>query len=362
MNKTNCQRTALESAAKNGHDECVQMLIQTGMHEQIYYKYAFNKAMAFKHENITGMLVEALGYENIPEDYLMIALLHGTEGGNQYCADLLKDHLATGLEAAVHKDFPKSLKVIMEAGADVNALYHGMTALTRAALRPHPSSCLGILLQAGGDVNQLDNFGVTALMRAASRVNDNIVALIKAGADVNIMSPKLGTALFTAAKSKFVINTRTLLRAGIRINQVNQFRNNALQNYLRMRIIFIRFAMCKLLFVAGETLDVAHLNKPKMKINRNFRDRPEVNLKHLCRRAVRKHLLDLNPHIHLFHRVPQLELPFILTDYLLYNLSLSEEHDHSDGDDIDVGDNDCEVMRQLMKLSGIRSSSYKNQE
>ena len=120
--------------------------------------------------------------------------------------------------------------------------------------------------------------------------------------------------------------------------------------------------MCKLLFVAGETLDVAHLNKPKMKINPNFRDRPEVNLKHLCRRAVRKHLLDLNPHIHLFHRIPQLELPFILTDYLLYNLSLSEEYDHNDGDDIDVDDNDCEVMRQLMKLSGIRSSSYKNQE
>ena len=167
---------------------------------------------------------------------------------------------------------------------------------------------------------------------------------------MNIMSPKLETALFTAAKSKFVINTRTLLRAGIRINQVNQFRNNALQNYLRMRIIFIRFAMCKLLFVAGETLDVAHLNKPKMKINQNFRERPEVNLKHLCRRAVRKHLLDLNPHIHLFHRVPQLELPFILTDYLLYNLSLSQEYEHNDGDDTDVDDNDCEVMRQLMKL------------
>ena len=99
----------------------------------------------------------------------------------------------------------------------MNALYHGMTALTRAALRPHPSSCLRILLQAGADVNQLDNFGVTALMRAASRVNDNIVALIKAGADVIIISPKLGTALFTAAKSKFVINTRTLLRAGISI-------------------------------------------------------------------------------------------------------------------------------------------------
>ena len=45
MNKTNCQRTALESAAKNGHDECVQMLIQTSMHEQIYYKYAFNNGV-----------------------------------------------------------------------------------------------------------------------------------------------------------------------------------------------------------------------------------------------------------------------------------------------------------------------------
>ena len=107
MNKTNCQRTALESAARNGHDKCVQMLIQTGMHEKIYYKYAFNKAMAFKHENITGMLVEALGYENIPEDYLMKALLHGTEGGQSVLCRSPKGTSRRGSRSSGAQRFPQ---------------------------------------------------------------------------------------------------------------------------------------------------------------------------------------------------------------------------------------------------------------
>ena len=48
------------------------------------------------------------------------------------------------------------------------------------------------------------------------------------------------------------------------------------------------------------------------------------NLKHLCREAIRKHLLLLDPHEHLFGRVPQLGLPKLLREYLLFRMSLSE--------------------------------------
>ena len=47
-------------------------------------------------------------------------------------------------------------------------------------------------------------------------------------------------------------------------------------------------------------------------------------LKHACREAVRNHLIGLNKHLHLFHRVYQLGLPTLLASYLVYYMSLHE--------------------------------------
>ena len=47
------------------------------------------------------------------------------------------------------------------------------------------------------------------------------------------------------------------------------------------------------------------------------------NLSHLCREAIRNHLLDIDRHENLFVRVPRLGLPPVLNDYLLYNVSLN---------------------------------------
>ena len=63
----------------------------------------------------------------------------------------------------------------------------------------------------------------------------------------------------------------------------------------------------------------------------------------MCGEAIRKHLLDLDPHRHLFSRVPRLGLPRSLTEYLLYDMSLDthseEDKNGSDNrtssDDID---------------------------
>ena len=47
----------------------------------------------------------------------------------------------------------------------------------------------------------------------------------------------------------------------------------------------------------------------------------KLNLKHICRRMIRKHLLKLDRHKNLFVRIPQLGLPSIITEYLLYGMS-----------------------------------------
>ena len=51
----------------------------------------------------------------------------------------------------------------------------------------------------------------------------------------------------------------------------------------------------------------------------------KLSLQHQCRQAIRKHLIHLEPHIHLFHRIPKLALPPSVSHYLLYNISLDDE-------------------------------------
>ena len=77
-------------------------------------------------------------------------------------------------------------------------------------------------------------------------------------------------------------------------------------------------ATCLLLFTAGESTDGLD-SIPHCLLFEDLK----LNLKHICREAIRKHLLDVDPHTHLFIRVPQLQLPSSLTEYLLYNLSLN---------------------------------------
>ena len=55
----------------------------------------------------------------------------------------------------------------------------------------------------------------------------------------------------------------------------------------------------------------------------------KLELKHICRMTIREHLLKLDPHTHLFDRVPKLELAADLRDYLLFNMSLKHDPNFS---------------------------------
>ena len=58
-----------------------------------------------------------------------------------------------------------------------------------------------------------------------------------------------------------------------------------------------------------------------------------LNLRHICRETIRKHLLNLDPHTHLFDRMPRLGLPSLLTRYLLYYKSLDDDVDGTSNGD-----------------------------
>ena len=93
-----------------------------------------------------------------------------------------------------------------------------------------------------------------------------------------------------------------------------------------------------LLFAAGETIDGTTVERgdyygngkvqvpiPEFLLHQDLR----FCLKHLCREAIRKHLILLDPHTHLF----------ALQEYLLYDMSL----DDRDDDDCNIDTNEYDT-------------------
>ena len=66
----------------------------------------------------------------------------------------------------------------------------------------------------------------------------------------------------------------------------------------------------------------------------------DMSLKHMCREAIRKRLLELEPHSNLFSRIPELGLPSSLQSYLLFHVSLNQEDSGIDRINNDDDDSD----------------------
>ena len=139
------------------------------------------------------------------------------------------------------------------------------------------------------------------------------------------------TALIWTARqssSRVVDCIKILLRAGALINKFDNVGQNALLNSMRNDYkTYSNDEASVLLFAAGEILDGeiagCKVNTSTVVIPEFLRHKElKFCLKHLSRQAIRKHLIHLDPHTHLFWRIPHLQLPSALCKYLLYYLSL----------------------------------------
>ena len=228
----------------------------------------------------------------------------------------------------------ETLKFLLEKGANVNQIAHvnkTKTALSHA-VDNDDHECLDVLLKAGADVNIVYENGATILNKAAwSRSISCINLLLQAGADVNEVDSYHNTPLIVAAE--YNINcVKLLLRANAKINMFNANGRNALCNHVYS--VLCNFlspgynqpdrTMVLLLYAAGETLDgITADDDEKMSLVLNYLEKRGTCLKHLCREAIRKHLLDINCWYNLFDRVPKLGLPELLSQYMLFNMSLN---------------------------------------
>ena len=379
--------TAVQEAAEKGHEECVQIFVKSGVDVK---SGVLSRAVLNNYKTIAEFLIKSGA--DVNEGSLGTAV----EQGHKECVDLLllsgaivnnadHTHIYPPLIIATRNfRYEGCVETLISAGADVNSRgCDGITSLMYAAERGD-EKMVDVLIKAGANVNELDDVGMNPLMRAVMGKNktcvqmlikagadmsmpteliamsslalaeasqtcaDLVKLLIEAGADVNIPSVRGG--IFAFSSHATVNSARMLLRAGAKINVFDHNNINTLKRIIaENNPRTLSKVLCMLLFAAGETIDGITVEQrdcygisklyvpvPDFLLHQDLR----FCLKHLCREAMRKHLILLDRHTHLFRRVPRLGLPAALEQYLLYDMSLDGENDDHSTDECCIDTNE----------------------
>ena len=163
------------------------------------------------------------------------------------------------------------------------------------------------------------------------------------------------TALIIAASLGKLQCIKMLLKSGAHVNK-SSFGSNALKSYI-MKCASPSKDVAMLLYASGEQVRPdAFFKVPKFLHFKTIK----MKLKHICRQAIRKHLLELDLHQHLFGRVPRLGLPNDLNKYLMFNVSL--ETDEQENDDSDDGDDDDDDNENKADNNDNDNSKTKNSQ
>ena len=445
-------QTPLFHALHHGALECLETLVRTGadVNVQCYTgETPTIVAVNFGYDKSLEVLVNAGADVNIRAWGGYTALMKASEFGRTACVDLLlsagadvnRCSIPEGRTALQFARGSCCIKSLLDAGADVNEPGpYGSTALMHAVCDGNTDS-MKVLIKAGADVNatvcyrgETLCYGVTALHHSYLLIKDvssvrkhllGIKLLLLAGAKVNMFHSKGGNALFTGrnevlAKVIF-LHVCVILFTGGGFLQIlgggvcpkfsggvsapnfrggcllqifgggvcpkfsggvsapnfrggvsapnfrggcllqifgggvcskfsgggsSNFRNTVTVRPVRILLECILVECCvynhadkrkeqiKLLFAAGEKIQSDEVMKAVQDCG--FMEPPqETSLMNITRCAIREHLLKLDPHTHLFGRVPRLGLPAALAHCLLYDQTLDEGDDENNGDDDD---------------------------
>ena len=304
--------TPLIAASSKGHFQCVEILIQAGANVNVRNYWPGDTALTLAaqgggHYQCVHNLIQGGADVNRSSFNGISPLMEATRHGRHECVLLLTI-----------------------AGANVNETARPIVEASRGG---HLQS-IEILVKAGAGVNLKDPFRQTALIAAIGEqhihnVYHNIYSstsgehakcinfLLEAGADANqVVGPPLGLASLTCN----VKVLRRLLYAGAKINvALHDLRKRGdTDRVARLQVV-------RLLFAAGETLVFVDVGNHGYSYGET-ENYLQLNMMNICRRAIRKHLLKLDPHENLFVRVPRFGLSAALQRFLLYYLI----HDNDD--------------------------------
>ena len=172
------------------------------------------------HLEIVKLLLDAGADVNIPSRSGQTPLYQASGQGYLEIVKLLlnagADIKVEGiLYQAIKNGHLETLEFLLTAGADVNSKdYSGRTALHSATSKGRRVEILKLLLNAGADINIQEYNGITPLYLAASQGNLEVVKLLlDAGADVNIPGRSGQTPLYRASGQGYVEIVKLLLDA-----------------------------------------------------------------------------------------------------------------------------------------------------
>ena len=291
VNAAKSDGSAIVQAARRGHVKRLQALITAGADVNKHYDVVFRQSNTIKRDQIK----------------CQNALTNAVSKGNIECVELL-----------------------IKAGATVNKVGHQEMSVLWLAVQQDNVTCAGLLVKAGADVNG-DRIRTPLFYAVTIKATQCVDLLLRSGADVNATHTRGTTALMLVNDGECC---RLLLKYHTQINRRDRWGDNALKKYMT-ECEAINKDICSLLFAAGETAPRTVTRWfPQHELIKVIDYLPQIwiqfYLKQLCREAIRKHLLELDPYTNLFDRIPRLGLPSSLIEYLLYYMSLdssSPPHD-----------------------------------
>ena len=192
---------AIDYAARGGQPKMCQLLIDAGAD--------ISKAAPISNYDSEDEKVSA----EVFEEFVKLSI---KSGGNLNAAERYGCPGRPALHAAIGRKYTSSVRLLIEAGADVNAVSEaGYTPLQDA-----DAECTELLIKAKADIEKADSQGGTPLASAARWGDKEKVALlIKAGAEVNTTDNDGWTPLSWAAWFGYEEIAEQLIKAGADVNK-----------------------------------------------------------------------------------------------------------------------------------------------
>ena len=191
INGTTEARTALQLADEAGHQSTSALLLNLLKNRNCspnaeYGRYwpIFSSAflIAIEHEHIA--MVKLFLDHKVPQMNLKLGLTTAATTGNYDLVNLLLENNAgiyknNALHNAIYSNYPKIVSLLLQHGADSNAVNKYYTTHLHLALKMHVSNdILSLLLKNGANPNIEDTSGTTPLHIAARNGNYDAVSLL----------------------------------------------------------------------------------------------------------------------------------------------------------------------------------------